>query len=62
MNMNTEEILSTVERIRKLVQELSVQDGTMLSIDPKLQIALELCEQLLLDAQDRMNKGKSQEF
>lgn len=57
--MNTEEILSTVERIRKLVQELSVQDGTMLSIDPKLPIALELCEHLLLDAQDRMNKGKS---
>ena len=60
--MNTEEILSTVERIQKLVQELSVQDGTMLSIDPKLPIALELCEQLLLDAQDQMNKGKSQEF
>jgi hypothetical protein len=60
--MKAEEILGTIDHIRGMVQELTQTDGTVGMIDTKLPIALELCEQLLQDALDRMNNGKNQDF
>ena len=60
--MKAEEILCTIDHIRGMVQELTQSDGTVGMIDTKFPIALELCEQLLQDAQDRMNNGKNQDF
>jgi hypothetical protein len=60
--MKAEKILGTIDHIRGMVQELTQTDGTVGMIDTKLPIALELCEQLLQDALDRMNNGKNQDF
>jgi hypothetical protein len=60
--MKAEEILGTIDHIRGMIQELTQPDGTVAMIDTKLPIALELCEQLLQDALDRMNNGKNQDF
>ena len=60
--MKAEEILGTIDHIRGMVQELTQSDSTVGMIDTKLPIALELCEQLLQDALDRMNNGKNQDF
>lgn len=60
--MKAEEILGTIDHIRGMIQELTQSDGTVGMIDTKLPIALELCEQLLQDALDRMNNGKNQDF
>ena len=60
--MKAEEILCTIDHIRGMVQELTQSDGTVGMIDIKFPIALELCEQLLQDALDRMNNGKNQDF
>ena len=60
--MKAEEILCTIDQIRGMVQELTQPDGTVGMIDTKFPITLELCEQLLQDALDRMNNGKNQDF
>ena len=60
--MKAEEILGTIDHILGMIQELTQPDGTVAMIDTKLPIALELCEQLLQDALDRMNNGKNQDF
>lgn len=60
--MKAEKILGTIDHIRGMVQELTQSDSTVGMIDTKLPIALELCEQLLQDALDRMNNGKNQDF
>ena len=52
-------IHKSLERIRAMVEELTTPDGSVLGVDHKLEITLELCEQLLWDGQEQRNHSKT---
>lgn len=59
MNVESDEVLQSLERIRTLVLDLTTPDGLLQMVDSKVMITLELCEQLLKEAQSEMKYGKT---
>ena len=57
--MSAAVIHKSLEHIRAMVKDLTTPEGSVFGVDHKLEIALELCEQLLRDAQDQLNHSKT---
>ena len=50
-----------LDRIRNLIRQLTAEDGTLKDIDKRLEISLDLCESLLLEAlNDPQYAGREQ--
>ncbi len=48
--MKAEMIEMQLKRIHTLIRRLSAEDGTLMGVDKRLEISLDLCESLLLEA------------
>lgn len=50
-----------LDRIRNLIRQLTAEDGTIKGVDKRLEISLDLCESLLLEAlNDPQYAGREQ--
>ena len=59
--MKAETIHMQLDRIRNLIRQLTAEDGTLKDIDKRLEISLDLCESLLLEAlNDPQYAGREQ--
>ena len=58
--MNTAQILESLERIKGLAQAVTTPDGSIPVVETKVAILLELCEQLLQDAQKQTKRGDNE--
>lgn len=59
--MKAEMIEMQLKRIQTLIRRLSEEDGTLKGIDKRLEISLDLCESLLLEAlNDPQYAGREQ--
>lgn len=59
--MKVETIHMQLDRIRNLIRQLTAEDGTIKGVDKRLEISLDLCESLLLEAlNDPQYAGREQ--
>ena len=58
--MKAAEMLDALDRIKGLIQEVSAEDGTIPGAENQITILLEVCEQVLKDAQMQRNQGDNE--